>query len=147
MKIPFSKPFLSGNELKYIKDAIMNGSTIAGDGVYTKKVHTFFEKKYRVKRALLTTSATTALELSIRLLQLAPGDEVLVPSFTFSSTVNAILLNNGIKAVFVDVEEKTLNIDLDDLQRKISKKSKAIMVVHYAGSSCDMDVLLKIAKL
>jgi dTDP-4-amino-4,6-dideoxygalactose transaminase len=145
-KIPFSKPFLSGKEFKYMKDSVINGSTIAGDGTYTKKVHDFFEGRYGVKKALLTTSATTAMELAIRLIELNEGDEVLAPSFTFSSSVNAILLDKGVKVVFIDVEEETLNMDLDDLEAKITPKSKAIMIVHYAGASCDMDRLLKIAR-
>lgn len=146
MKVPFVKPFLSGNEFKYMKDAILNGSTIAGDGTYTQKVHKFFEDRYNVPRALLTTSASTALEMSIRLLELERGDEVIVPSFTFSSTVNAILLGNGIKAVFADVDKDTLNIDPADVELKITSKTRAIMVVHYAGISCDMRKIMQIAK-
>ncbi len=146
MKVPFSKPFITGNELVYIQDILSNGYDLAGDGVYTKKVHEWFRKKYGVSKALLTSSGTSALELAVKLLDLKPGDEVISPSFTFSSTVNAILLEHGVTVKFVDVEEKTLNIDLKKLEKAISKNTKAIMVVHYAGISCDMDKLMTIAK-
>lgn len=145
MNIKFTKPFYSGKELEYLQDVIKNEKDIAGDGEYTQKVHNYFEKKYGVARALMTTSATTALEFAVRLLNLEQDDEILVPSFTFSSTVNAILVN-FVKPVFVDVTEDTLNIDPDDIERKITKKTKAIMVVHYAGVACDMDRIMKIAK-
>lgn len=146
MNVPFYKPYLTGNELKYMQDILDQGTDLAGDGVYTKKVHAWFEKRYGVPKVLLTTSGTTALELAVRLLNLKKGDEVIVPSFTFSSTVNAILLAEGVKAVFVDIEPNTLNIDVDKIEEAITPRTKAIMVVHYAGISCDMDKLMSIAK-
>lgn len=146
MNIPFYKPYLTGNEFKYMQDILDKGTDLAGDGVYTKKVHAWFEKRYGVPKVLLTTSGTTALELAVRLLNLKKDDEVIVPSFTFSSTVNAILQTEGAKAVFVDIEPNTLNIDVDKIEEAITTKTRAIMVVHYAGISCDMDKLMAIAK-
>jgi dTDP-4-amino-4,6-dideoxygalactose transaminase len=146
MNVPFYKPYLTGNELKYMQDILDQGTDLAGDGVYTKKVHAWFEKRYGVAKVLLTTSGTTALELAVRLLNLKKGDDVIVPSFTFSSTVNAILLAEGVKAIFVDIEPNTLNIDVDKIEEAITSRTKAIMVVHYAGVSCDMDKLMNLAK-
>lgn len=146
MNVPFYKPYLTGNELGYIQDILTNGYDLAGDGVYTRKVHTWFEKNYGVPKALLTTSGTTALELAIRLLNLVEGDEVIVPSFTFSSTVNAILLSHGVKARFVDIEPTHLTIDVNKIEAAITPHTKAIMIVHYAGIAPDMDRILAIAK-
>ncbi len=146
MKIKLFKPYITGNESKYIHDILDNRMDMSGDGKYTKLVHSFLEKRYGTKRALLTTSGTSALELAIRLLNLKPGDEVIAPSFTFSSTINAILLAQGVKVVFAEIEKQTLNIDAKDIERKITKKTKAIMVVHYAGVACDMDKIMTIAK-
>ena len=146
MKIKLFKPYITGRETKYIHDILDNRLDMSGDGKYTKLVHSFLEKRYGTKRALLTTSGTSALELAIRLLNLNPGDEVIAPSFTFSSTINAILLAQGVKVVFAEIEKETLNIDAKDIERKISKKTKAIMVVHYAGVACDMDNIMTIAK-
>lgn len=146
MNVPFYKPYLTGNEITYIKDILESGSDLAGDGVYTKKVHAWFEKTYGVPKALLTTSGTTALELAVRLLDLHEDDEVIAPSFTFSSTVNAILLSHGARVRFVDIEPKTLNIDIDKIEEAITKKTKAIMIVHYAGIAPDMDRVLSIAR-
>lgn len=146
MKIPFYKPYITGKELVYIEDIITNNYDLAGDGVYTKKVHAWFENRYNVPKVLLTTSGTTALELAVRLLNLHEGDEVITPSFTFSSTVNAILLSHGAKAVFVDIEDNTLNIDPDKIESAITHKTKALMIVHYAGVAPDMDKVMNIAK-
>lgn len=146
MKIPFFKPYITGKELTYMTDVIQNRKDMAGDGEYTKKVHAWFEMRYGVSKALLTTSGTTALEMALRLLGLSEGDEVIVPSFTFSSTANAILLLNGVKAVFADVEPDTLNIDPRDIEKKITAKTKAILVVHYAGVACNMDAIMDIAE-
>ena len=146
MNVPFYKPYLTGNEITYIQDILASGSDLAGDGVYTKKVHAWFEKTFSVPKALLTTSGTTALELAVRLLNLREGDEVIAPSFTFSSTVNAILLSHGARVRFVDIEPETLNIDVDKIESAITKKTKALMIVHYAGISPDMDRVLSIAK-
>lgn len=146
MRIKFFKPYLTGNEIKYINDLFRNRSDLSGDGKYTKMAQQLLEKKYNVKKAFLTTSGTTALEMAMRLLDLKLGDEVMAPSFTFSSTVNAILLSCQAKVVFAEIQKDTLNIDPEDIKRKITKKTKAIIVVHYAGVSCDMGKIMKIAK-
>lgn len=146
MKIRFYKPYIAGNELKYIQDIIENQRPSSGDNHYTKLVHEFLEKKYKSRKALLTTSCTTALEMAIRLCDLEKGDEVIVPSFTFSSTVNAILVSGEFRAVFADIDKETLNIDPEDIERKITKKTKVIMVVHYAGVAADMGKIMKIAR-
>jgi dTDP-4-amino-4,6-dideoxygalactose transaminase len=146
MKIKFFKPMMTGKELVYIKDLLENRLDLSGDGKYTKLVHTFLEQRYKVSKALLTTSGTSALELAVRLLQLKAGDEIIAPSFTFSSTINAILMNAGLKVVFADIDPLTLNIDPSDIEKKITDRTKAIIVVHYAGVACDMDRIMKIAK-
>lgn len=146
MKVPFNKPYLTGNEIKYITDIFKNSLDTAGDGKYTKLVHAWFEKKYKVKKALLTTSGTTALEMAIKLSDLKNGDEVIAPSFTFSSTINAILIENGVKVRFVDIDPVTLNIDPKEIKKAINKRTKVIMLVHYAGAACNMDEIMKIAR-
>lgn len=146
MKIKFFKPYITGNEIKYIEELLKNNRDVGGDGYYTKKVHKFLETKYGVKKAFLTTSGTTALELAIRILNLPKESEIIVPSFTFSSTVNAILLPDSLKVVFCEIQKDTLNIDPADIEKKITKKTKALMIVHYAGVSCDMDKIMKLAK-
>lgn len=146
MKIKFFKPYITGNEIKYIKDLLENRRDLSGDGVYTKKVHSFLEKRYGVPKVFLTTSGTTALEFAVRLLDLKSGDEVIVPSFTFSSTANAVLMSSKAKLVFADIEKNTLNIDPADIEKKITKKTRAIIVVHYAGVACDMGKIMRIAK-
>lgn len=146
MNVPFYKPYITGNEIKYIQNILDEGSDLAGDGVYTKKVHAWFENNYGVHKALLTTSGTTALELAVRLLNLTEGDEVIAPSFTFSSTVNAILLSHGAHVRFVDIEPNNLNIDVDKIESAITKNTKALMIVHYAGIAPDMDRIISIAK-
>jgi len=145
MKIKFFKPYITNNEIKYIKDILKNNLIISGDGIYTRKVHEYFKKTYKVKKVLLTTSGTAALEMAVRLLNLNPGDEVIVPSFAFSSCANAIL-NNGAKVNFAEIEKHTLNIDPEDIKRRISKRTRAIMVIHYGGISADMDEVMNIAK-
>jgi len=151
MQIPFNKPYFTGNELKYIEDLINsvqkceNRSRLSGDGKYTSKVQEFMEKKFGAKKILLTPSCTSALELASYALDFTPGDEVIVPSYTFPSTVNAILLA-GAKPVFADILEKTLNIDPEDIRRKITCRTKAIYIVHYAGVSCDMEQIIEIAE-
>ena len=148
MKIPFNRPYVTGTELKYIEDLIRNiknGWTISGDGYYTKKVNEFFESRFGAKKALMTTSCTSALELATHLLNLQPGDEVIVPSFTFVSTVNPVLLV-GAKPVFAEIREDTLNINPDDVRRKISAKTRAIYPTHYAGVACEMDEIMDIAR-
>lgn len=146
MKIPFSRPYIT-NELDYIADLLDNvsdGWNISGDGIYTSRVTKFLETRFEVKKALLTTSCTSALEIATRLLNLKPGDQVIAPSFTFSSTVNPILLA-GAKPVFAEIKEDTLNIDPEDIKRKITLRTRAIYVVHYAGVACEMDKIMEIA--
>ena len=148
MKIPFNRPYITGSELEYIEDLIRNiknGRTISGDGYYTKKVNDFFESRFGAKKALMTTSCTSALELATHLLNLQPGDEVIVPSFTFVSTVNPVLLA-GAKPVFAEIREDTLNIDPDDIRRKLSAKTRAIYPMHYGGVACEMDEIMDIAR-
>lgn len=144
MKIPFNRPYIVGNEFMYIEELFRSGKTISGDGEYTRKVSKFFESNFGAKKALMTTSCTSAIELATHLLNLRPGDEVIVPSFTFVSTVNPILLV-GAKPVFAEIRGDTLNIDPDDIKRKITPKTKAIYPVHYAGVACEMDEIMDIA--
>lgn len=151
MQIPFNRPYFTGNELEYITDLFSSvqkgesGSHLSGDGKYTRKVQEFIEMNFGAKKALLTTSCTSALELASYALDFKPGDEVIVPSYTFSSTVNAILLA-GAKPIFADIQEETLNIDPEDIRRKITSRTKAIYPVHYAGVSCDMKWIMEIAE-
>ncbi|OGK24576.1 dTDP-4-amino-4,6-dideoxygalactose transaminase [Candidatus Roizmanbacteria bacterium RIFCSPLOWO2_01_FULL_37_12] len=146
MNVQFHKPYFSGNELKYITDIFKRGLSITGDGYYTAKATEWLEKKLAINKVLLTTSCTSALEMAVRILKLNPGDEVILPSFTFTSTANAVLLNSGLKIRFADIQTDTLNIEPDDIAAKINKKTKALIIMHYAGVSCDMDRILKIAK-
>lgn len=141
--IPFNKPFLTGNETKYITQAVASGK-ISGDGMFTKKCHEFFERKYDFKKVLLTTSCTDALEMVAILLNLKEGDEIIVPSYTFVSTVNAFVLR-GATIVFADSEISRPNIDATQIEKLINSKTKAIVAVHYAGISCDMDKIMGIA--
>jgi len=144
MKIPFNKPYFSGNETQYIKQAVNSGK-ISGNGIFTKKCQTFFEEKYNIKKALLTTSCTDALEMAAILLDIKPGDEVIVPSYTFVSTANAFILR-GAKIVFADSRSDHPNIDETKLETLITKRTKAIVVVHYAGVACEMDSIMQLAK-
>lgn len=143
LKIPFNKPFLSGKELEYIKEAVESGK-ISGDGHFTKLCHAFFEERYQFNKCLLTTSCTDALEMSAILCEIQPGDEVIVPSFTFVSTANAFVLR-GAKIVFADSSLDHPNIDPHQLEGLITNKTKAIVVVHYGGVACDMDKILELA--
>lgn len=142
--IPFNKPYLHGRELVYIAQAVASGK-ISGDGMFTRKCHEFFEEKYGFKKALLTTSCTDALEMAAILLNIQPGDEVILPSFTFVSTANAFALR-GAKLVFADSCEDNPNIDPGEVERLVTRRTKAIVVVHYAGVACDMDPIISIAK-
>jgi dTDP-4-amino-4,6-dideoxygalactose transaminase len=142
-RIPFNKPGLTGNELRYVADAITQGHA-AGDGIFTRQCHTLLERRLGVARLLLTTSCTHALEMSALLLEIEPGDEVIIPSFTFVSTVNAFVLR-GAKPVFIDVRPDTLNLDEMQLEGLITPKTKAIVPVHYAGVGCEMDGILHVA--
>lgn len=142
-RIPFNKPGLVGHELTYIADAILRGHS-AGDGSYTSRCHNVLQRELGCHRALLTTSCTHALELCAMLLDIQPGDEVIVPSFTFVSTANAFVLR-GAKPVFVDIRPDTMNLDETLLEACITPRTKAIVVVHYAGVGCEMDVIGAVA--
>ncbi len=141
--IPFNKPFLSGNETAYIQQAA-DSLKLSGDGMFTKKCHHFFETRYGFLKCLLTTSCTDALEMAALLAGIEPGDEVIIPSFTFVSTANAFVLR-GANIVFADVEESTGNLDITKIEALVTPKTKVIVPVHYAGVACDMDSLLSIA--
>src|SRR6266571_8498595 len=129
MNIPFNKPHLTGREHSYMAEAVANGH-ISGDGNFTKRCHTLLEQSLGVPRALLTTSCTHALEMAAILLDIKPGDEVIVPSFTFVSTVNAFVLR-GARPVFADIRRDTLNLDEEHVERLVTPRTKAIVVVHY----------------
>lgn len=143
-RIPFNRVSLCGNELRYITEAATSGH-IAGDGPFTRRCHEILERELGVRKALLTTSCTAALEMAALLVGTEPGDEVLVPSFTFVSTVNAFVLR-GARPVFLDVRPDTLNLDETQLERHLTPHTKAIVVVHYAGVACEMDSILAIAR-
>jgi len=143
-KVPFNLPTMTGSELAYIQRSLANGH-VSGDGSFTKQCHTFMEELLGVPRVLLTTSCTHALEMSALLLDLQPGDEVIVPSFTFVSTVNAFALR-GATPVFADIRPDTLNLDESKLESLITPRTRAIVPVHYAGVACEMDEILAIAK-
>ena len=142
--IPFNKPCLMGNELAYMTQAVELGH-ISGDGTFTRKCHALLEQALQVPKVLLTTSGTHALEMAALLLDIGPGDEVIVPSFTFVSTVNVFVLR-GARPVFIDVRPDTLNLDENKLEKLISPRTKAIVPVHYAGVGCEMDSILEIAR-
>lgn len=143
MKIPFNKPFLTGKETYYIEDAVYSGH-LSGNGKYTKKCQVFFEKKYKFKKTLLTTSCTDALEMCAMLLHIKEGDEVIIPSYTFVSTALAFV-RQGAKIVFADSCKSQPNIDVDILEPLITEKTKAIVVVHYAGVAVEMDKIMQLA--
>ena len=142
--IAFNKTYKSSNEEKYILDVLARNKT-CGDGYYTECVEKFIENKFGTLKALTTTSCSIALDMSALLIQLEVGDEVIMPSYTFVSTANAVALR-GARPVFVDIDIATLNIDVNKIEEKITKKTKAIYVVHYAGISCDMDKLMNLAR-
>jgi dTDP-4-amino-4,6-dideoxygalactose transaminase len=144
MKYPFNKPFLTGKEKDYIIQAVETGK-ISGDGKFTKLCHEFFEERYGFKKAMLTTSCTDALEMSAILLDFKPGEEVIIPSFTFVSTANAFAIR-GIKIVFADSEAAGPNIDVSKIEELITPATKAIAIVHYAGIACDMEPLMKLTE-
>jgi len=141
--IPFNKPHITGKETDYIAEVIRSGK-ISGDGLYTEKCNLFFEKKYEIKKTLLTPSCTAALEMAAILLNIKEGDEVIVPAYTFVSTVNAFVLR-GAKIIFADSNLLNPNIDTDTIESLITAKTKAIVPVHYAGIACDMDKLMALA--
>ncbi len=142
--IPFKKPYLHGKELVYIAQAVASGK-ISGDGLFTKKCHEFFEQRYGFKKVLMTTSCTDALEMAAILLDIQPDDEVIAPSYTFVSTVNAFALR-GANIIFADSYPDHPNIDPVQIAKLITPKTKAIVVVHYAGIACDMDAIMAISK-
>jgi dTDP-4-amino-4,6-dideoxygalactose transaminase len=143
MNIPFNRPSLVGSELNYIQQAFA-AEHISGDGIFTHKCNTILEQELGVPKVLLTTSCTHALEMFALLLNIRPSDEVILPSFTFVSTVNAFVLR-GAKPVFLDIRPDTLNLDESLLEAKITPRTKAIAVVHYAGVGCEMDVIMEVA--
>ena len=141
--IPFNKPYLTGKEMQYIEEAVKSGK-ISGNGFFTKKCQEFFEKEFGFKKTLLTTSCTDALEMAAILADIKEGDEVIVPSFTFVSTALAFV-RQGADIVFADSYSDNPNIDADQIEALITEKTKAIVVVHYAGVACDMDKIMSIA--
>ncbi len=141
--IPFNKPYLSGPEIRYIEEAVRSGK-ISGDGLFTKRCHQFFEHQLGFAKVLLTTSCTDALEMAALLLDLQPGDEVIVPSYTFVSTPNAFVLR-GAKIVFVDSTAENPNLDPAALESLVTPRTRAIVPVHYAGIACDMDAIRAVA--
>jgi len=144
MKVPFNRPCLTGKEFDYIAEAVGAGQ-LAGNGTFTRRCHAWLEGQLGAHRAYLTHSCTAALEMSALLIGIEPGDEIIMPSYTFVSTANAFVLRGGVP-VFVDVRADTLNLDERLVERAITTRTKAIVAVHYAGVSCEMDVLLDIAQ-
>ena len=144
IRIPFNRPFVTGAELNYIQ-AAMATPKFSGDGKFTAQCHRLLETSLGVQKALLTTSCTHALEMAALLLNIGPGDEVIVPTFTFPSALNAFVLR-GAKPVFVDVRPDTLNIDETQTEQRITERTKAIFLVHYAGVGCEMDAIMPIAR-
>ena len=142
--VPFNQPYMTGKELYYIAQAKF-GNKLAGDGPYTKRCHAWLEERTGCTKALLTHSCTAALEMSALLLDIQPGDEVIMPSYTFVSTANAFVLRGGIP-VFVDIRKDTLNIDEQLIEPAITSRTRAIVPVHYAGVGCEMDTIMDIAR-
>ncbi|MCF8227922.1 MAG: dTDP-4-amino-4,6-dideoxygalactose transaminase [Bacteroidales bacterium] len=144
MKVYFNQPYMAGNEKDFVIDGTMTGH-ISGHGKYTRLCHQWFEKNYKIKKSLLTTSCSDALEMAALLLEIQSGDEVIMPSFTFVSTANAFVLR-GAKIVFADVREDIPIIDADSLEELITEKTRAILPVHYAGIACEMNKIMDLAK-
>ena len=142
--IDFNRPHLTGNELEYIRQAVVDNHKISGNGVFTKKCQRFFEEKYGFKKCLLTTSCTDALEMTAILCDIRPGDEVIVPSYTFVSSALAFV-RTGAKIVFADSMDRNPNIDAEKIEGLITSRTKVIVPVHYAGVACDMDRIMEIA--
>lgn len=143
MKIPFNKPYLTGKETDYIREAVNTGK-ISGNGLFTQKCQTFFEQKYGFRKSLLTTSCTDALEMCAILADIQPGDEVIIPSFTFVSTALAFV-RQGARIIFADSLADHPNMNVDIIEPLITSRTKAIVTVHYAGHACNMDALLSLA--
>ncbi len=144
MVIPFNKPYFTGKETDYIRQAVASGQ-ISGNGMFTKKCQSFFEERWGFKKCLLTTSCTVALEMSALLLDIKPGDEVIMPSYTFVSTALAFV-RQGAKIIFVDSQGDHPNLDEDKIEKLITPNTKAIVPVHYAGMACDMDPIMALAE-
>lgn len=144
IKIPFNKPYLTGKETHYIQEAVASGH-LSGNGSFTKKCQVFFEERYQITKALLTTSCTDALEMAAILLDIKAGDEVIMPAYTFVSTANAFVLR-GAKIVFCDSRKDHPGIDEDSIEDLITEKTKAIVPVHYAGVACEMHKIMQLAK-
>jgi len=142
--VPFNRPCFAGDEQTYMADVIQRGHA-SGDGVYTARCHALLEAELQVPKALLTTSCTHALEMAALLLEIKPGDEVIVPSFTFVSSINAFILR-GARPVFIDVRSDTLNLDEQQLEGLITERTRAIVPVHYAGVACALDPIMAIAQ-
>lgn len=142
-EIPFNRPFMVGKELEYIRQAVEQGH-LAGDGPFTKKCHEWMERAFEARKVLLTPSCTAALELAALLCNLEPGDEIILPSYTFVSSANAFVLR-GAKPVFVDIRPDTLNIDEKLIPGAITARTRAIVPTHYAGVACEMDTIMKVA--
>lgn len=143
LKIPFNKPYLTGKEMHYMYQAIYSGK-ISGNGMFTHKCHRFFEEKFGFRKVLLTTSCTDALEMCAILADLRPGDEVIIPSYTFVSTALAFV-RQGAKIVFADSNSQNPNIDVNQIEELITPRTKVIVPVHYAGIACDMDAIMDLA--
>lgn len=143
-KIQFNKPFFTGNELKYIGEARQR-SALAGDGLFTKQCQGWLETHVGAEKALLTHSCTAAIEMAALLIDIQPGDEVIMPSYTFVSTANAFVLRGGVP-VFVDIRPDTLNIDEQKIEAAITERTRAIVPVHYAGVACEMDTIMDVAQ-
>jgi len=144
MRIPFNKPFIAGKELYYIAQAVTFGN-LGVDGLFTKRCAELLQQRFGVPRVLLTPSCTAALEIAAQLCDVGPGDEVILPSYTFVSTASAFV-RLGARPVFVDIRPDTLNIDDALIEQAITPRTRAICVVHYAGVSCEMDRIMAIAK-
>jgi len=142
-RIPFNRPFIAGRELAYIAEAVRRGH-LAGDGEFTARCSAWMERAFGARKILLTHSCTAALEMAAILCDLKPGDEVILPSYTFVSTANAFVLR-GARPVFVDIREDTLNLDETAVEPAITDRTRAVVVVHYAGMACEMDTILDIA--
>lgn len=143
--IEFNKPPFIGTELEYIRQAAEENNKLCGDGPFTKKCSAWMQDNFNVKHAMLTTSCTHALEMAAYLSEIRPGDEVIMPSYTFVSTADAFVLR-GAKIVYVDIRPDTMNIDETKIEDAITEKTKAIVPVHYAGVACEMDTIMDIAK-
>lgn len=143
-RIPFNRPYMTGKELDYIKQA-KAGGMLSGDGPFTKRCHSWLEERTGCNKGLLTHSCTAALEMAALLLDIRPGDEIIMPSYTFVSTANAFVLRGGVP-VFVDIREDTLNLDECLIEAAITPRTRAIVPVHYAGVACEMDAIMTLAK-